>query len=102
MSAVKKGIIGAVIGAIIIGGFMVAGMLETKGLPMALVGIPIGALYGFGVPFGWNSMKKMFSVGSGMDNFVLRFVLVIFAIALMWVFGIFKGIIEIVKEVIDK
>lgn len=98
MSAVKKGILGAVIGAIVIGGFMCASMMETEGMPMALVGIPLGAMYGFGLPFGWNDIKKMFSVGSG-TNPLIKFLLVILGIGLMWVIGIFKGVIEIIKEV---
>lgn len=105
MSAVKKGILGLVIGAVVVGIFT-ASLGECEVLEI-LVYTLVGAFCGFGFAFGWDYVKKAVSfarnICSGSSwGMLLAFVLVPIAISLGVLPGVVNGIICIVRELQGK
>lgn len=119
MSALKKGMIGAIVGAVVLTAFYVASVNgTTTGVDiLTLLGcIPLGALYGFGYAFGWGYFKSITAKAmgvatgasiltilfskedTGLKIFFIYLFAFAFATAIAWLPGIVKGIASIVRE----
>lgn len=118
MSAKQRGLIGAIIGAVLLAVCYGIAAVDAGEFEVGQVFVMIlaGALYGFGFAFGWGYMKSMTSallgVAAGASLLTILFsrqntlikVLFIYLIAislgvgLAWIPGIFKGIGSIRRE----
>lgn len=119
MKAKKRGIIGAVVGAIGLPAFMVFAS-SMQGIPQDIGSIILmffcGALYGFGYAFGWSYVKswiaKAFGVSTSLSllgilfsrnwswlkTFFVFLIVFSFAIGLAWIPGVVRGIRAIAAE----